>query len=105
MPNKRHRILAAGLLHRNHISFLLSAAADPSRAVLGDSQASDDQPDSDFGAGQSQQLHQVPQAGDPDAGRRGDLILRLSAAVPGVHFVGHLHSDGEDNAAAVDSAR
>lgn len=91
MPDERRNILAAVLLPRKHITFLLLAAADTYRAVLGDSKASDDQPESHLGAGQPQQLHQVPQAGDPDAGRRGDLILRLPAAVPGVHFVGHLH--------------
>lgn len=91
MSHERRNFLAAVLLLRKHITFLLSPAADPNRAVLGDSEASHDQPESDFGARQPQQLHQVPQASDSDAGRRGDLILHLSAAVPGVHFVGHLY--------------
>lgn len=56
LHNCRH-FLAGLLLRRQHITVLRPAAIYPNRPLLGDCQAFDDQSESDFGSGQSKQLH------------------------------------------------
>lgn len=79
------RVLAIVLLHRQHISFLPLAIIYSCRALFRNSQASDDQPEFDIGAGQSQQLHKVSEASDFDVGGCCDFVLHMSASFSGVN--------------------
>lgn len=96
MLHKCRNVVAVGLLHRKHISVFFPATSHPNSFVFSDSQAFDDQSNTNIRTGKSKQLHQVSKASDFYVGRRCDLIFHLSAAVQSFNALDNFCAKGDN---------
>lgn len=106
MLDRRGHNLVVIVLRLQHISILLLAIIYFNCPVFGDSETLDDKSKSHIDhAGQPKQLSQVSQASHPHAGRRRDIVFRLSSAISCVHNLDHHCSGGNARIAPLDRER